>query len=231
AANRCDGRYPGFRPRDDDHFDNQQANCADGEKYLRMIQEAAGDAKVIAEDLGLVPDYVRPNLEKLGIAGMKVPQWEFHGDKVASASSYPELSFAAYTTHDHAPLQAQWDEAKKHMESSEPNSDEWRDGRHLINTFIDFTEMSLTQLDEFPQYDVNVQDALLFRLCQSNSDYVAIMITDLLGQGERVNVPGVMDGTNWSYRVPHTVEQLREHPNLDWMRDMTRNIISETGRG
>ena len=31
--------------------------------------------RVIGEDLGTVPDYVRPNLRSLGIAGFKIPQW------------------------------------------------------------------------------------------------------------------------------------------------------------
>ncbi len=35
-------------------------------------------ARVIGEDLGVVPEYVRPNLRSLGIAGFKIPQWEMH---------------------------------------------------------------------------------------------------------------------------------------------------------
>ncbi|MDX1748271.1 MAG: 4-alpha-glucanotransferase, partial [Halobacteriales archaeon] len=120
AAERCEGRRPGFRPRPDDTEENCAANRADGEKYFRMIQEAAGDAEVIAEDLGTVPDYVGPSLAELGIAGTKVPQWEFEDGHVVSGLKYPERSFAAYATHDHRPVPAQWDEAKRAMEESDP---------------------------------------------------------------------------------------------------------------
>ena len=40
-----------------------------------MIQEAAGPTAVVAEDLGVVPKYVPPLLEKLGIPGFAIPQF------------------------------------------------------------------------------------------------------------------------------------------------------------
>ena len=40
-----------------------------GDVYKRQVNEAAGPAAVIAEDLGMVPEYVRPSLESLRIAG------------------------------------------------------------------------------------------------------------------------------------------------------------------
>ena len=40
------------------------------------VVEEAGAGSLIGEDLGCVPDYVRPSLHRLGIAGYKVPSWE-----------------------------------------------------------------------------------------------------------------------------------------------------------
>ena len=73
---RTGGRAPHFVPRDDDTPENREANKREGEEYLRVVLEEAGTARVVGEDLGVVPDYVRPNLRSLGIAGFKIPQWE-----------------------------------------------------------------------------------------------------------------------------------------------------------
>ncbi len=73
---RTGGRAPHFVPRDDDTPEHREANKREGEEYLRVVLDEAGAARVAGEDLGVVPDYVRPSLQSLGIAGFKIPQWE-----------------------------------------------------------------------------------------------------------------------------------------------------------
>ncbi|MCF7733738.1 MAG: 4-alpha-glucanotransferase, partial [Akkermansiaceae bacterium] len=76
AAAMNDGRLPRWVMRPDDTDENKAANLADGSPRLQAVVEAAGDAEIIGEDLGWVPDYVRPHLERLGIAGMRIPHWD-----------------------------------------------------------------------------------------------------------------------------------------------------------
>ena len=230
AKERCGGRLPGFKPRPDDSHEDKEANRQEGEQYLRMLMEAADGAEIIAEDLGMVPDYVRPNLAELGIAGMKVPQWEFHDNSVVRGGNYPPISFAAYTTHDHAPLKVQWNESKEKIITAEAGSDEWNEARHFISTLLDFCSIAVTQFDEFPSYDRNFLDALFWTISLSNAGRFAIMITDLLYLDDRINVPGVMTEENWAFRIPHTVKELREGEDWAWMREMSQNILKETGR-
>ena len=71
---------PRLGPREEETWGNGEANRQEGEKYLRAVIEEAGDTRVIGEDLGTVPDYVRPSLRSLGIAGFKIPQWENYWD-------------------------------------------------------------------------------------------------------------------------------------------------------
>lgn len=229
AAARCEGRLPGFRPRADHNEASKMANRADGEKYFRMIVEAAGGSEVIAEDLGTVPDYVRPSLESLEIAGMKVPQWEFSDGHVASGLHYPNLSFAAYATHDHAPMKAQWDEAHAEMSAAEPESDEWREPFEFLSTLCSFAGIE-RQNGLTPEFSPAVWERLFREICFSNSDRVAIMVSDLLGETERINVPGVMDGTNWSYRVPVTARELAVGENFWELREMLKKVLNEAGR-
>ncbi len=112
---RTGGRAPQFVSRRDDSTpDNCEANRREGEEYLRAVLEESGDARVIGEDLGTVPDYVRPSLRSLGIAGFKIPQWEVYHGRVTPGAEYERLSVATYATHDHKPLRAMWEEAFEH---------------------------------------------------------------------------------------------------------------------
>jgi len=229
AAARCEGRRPGFRPRGDDNEEDKALNRADGEKYLRMVQEAAGAAEVVAEDLGTVPDYVRPSLETLGIAGMKVPQWEFTDGSVTSGLHYPALSFATYATHDHAPVQAQWAEAHRILRETEHESHEWWEARNFLATLCAFAGIEMPH-DHPPEYSAEVWDQLLRELCLSHSDRVALMITDLLGETARINVPGIMEGRNWSYRVPATGREFTASSEYSELREQLKNVLKESAR-
>ncbi|MEM1442052.1 MAG: 4-alpha-glucanotransferase, partial [Verrucomicrobiota bacterium] len=196
---------------------------------FQMILEAANGSEVIAEDLGTVPDYVRPSLESLAIAGMKVPQWEFHEGQVTSGLNYPNLSFAAYATHDHAPMKAQWDEAHAAMSAAEPESDEWREPFGFLSSLCTFAGIE-REGGFIPEFSAAVWEKLFREICFSNSDRVAIMISDLLGETERINVPGVMDGTNWSYRIPVSSQELAVGENFWELREMLKKALNETGR-
>src|SRR6266545_7069756 len=97
---RTGGRAPHFVPRDDNTPENRELNKREGEEYVRVVLEEAGIARVIGEDLGVVPEYVRPNLRSLGIAGFKIPQWELHNGMIIPGEAYERLSVATYATHD-----------------------------------------------------------------------------------------------------------------------------------
>src|SRR5579864_1572024 len=52
---RTGGRAPHFAPRDDNTSENCEANRREGEEYLRVVLEEAGEGRLIGEDLGTVP--------------------------------------------------------------------------------------------------------------------------------------------------------------------------------
>ena len=84
--------------------------------------------------------------------------------------------------------------------------------------------------DNYPEYDRGIQEALLRQISLSNSHRVGIMISDLLGTSERINVPGIMDGSNWSYRLGMTTRELQESKEWEWVRELSKKILNETGR-
>jgi 4-alpha-glucanotransferase len=112
AAKRTGGRLPGFKPFPDDKPEHKAVNQAQGEELLRVIQEASGETTVVAEDLGVVPDYVAPTLEKLGIPGFRVPTlFRDHDGTYSDPKKYPRLSAVQPATHDHPPVAAVWRDA------------------------------------------------------------------------------------------------------------------------
>ena len=125
------GKFPHFVPRDDSNHESAEANCREGESYLRTILSACGETRLVGEDLGTVPNYVRPNLRSLGIAGFKIPQWEAHQDYVTPGDTYERLSVATYATHDHNPIRQLWEEAFNEATafSDQARTDIWRMAR------------------------------------------------------------------------------------------------------
>ncbi len=104
-----EGFLPRFFPGPDATEEEQAVNLAQGDELLRMVKHAAGGTVVIAEDLGVVPPYVRPHLLQLGIPGFKIPHWERKADyEYVNGADYPRLSVCTPSTHDHDPLAAMW---------------------------------------------------------------------------------------------------------------------------
>ena len=220
ARARTGGRLPQFKPRADDTPEDRAANCRDGERLLRMVLEAAGDTRLIGEDLGTVPEYVRPNLTALGIAGFKIPIWEPDRQTggLLSGDGYARLSLATYGTHDHEPLRALW--ARWHGDPQE--------GHHELRRLGHFA--NLPEFEKPSAFDERIHQHLLRALFRSNSWIAVCMITDLLAREERFNVPGTAANSNWSQRMHLTVETLADDPAHRTRTEALRALLQEAGR-
>ena len=220
ARARTGGRLPQFKPRADDTPEDRAANCREGEALLRMVLEAAGDTRLIGEDLGTVPEYVRPNLTSLGIAGFKIPIWEpdHQTGGLLPGDRYARLSLAAYGTHDHEPLRALWN--RWHTQGGE--------GFHELHRLGHFAGIPHT--DPPPAFGEHVHQRLLEALFRTNSWMAVCMITDLLAREERFNVPGTAADSNWSQRMHLTVETLATDPAHQRMAGTIRAMLQSAGR-
>jgi 4-alpha-glucanotransferase len=219
---RTQGKAPHFAPRDDSTAENCEANKRDGEEYLRAVLEEAGLTRVVGEDLGTVPKYVRPSLHSLGISGFKIPQWEDYDGRVTPGSEYERLSVATYATHDHKPLRLLWEEA---FEKSAPTREQSRRELEKIAAFagmeprqgpIDFAR------DFYPHF--------MRALFACNSWLVIVMITDLLARKDRFNTPGMAISSNWTRRMKQTMRELRTSGAAKQKIRMVRNLLEQTGR-
>jgi 4-alpha-glucanotransferase len=216
ARERTGGVYPGFQPRPDGSSKEKEANRKEGEEYLRVVVEEAGEGRVIGEDLGEVPDYVRPNLTSLGIAGYKIPQWEKRGDgSLIPGETYERLSLTTYGTHDHDPLRMEWDRLSK------------SDDHGVQSERRALAQYAKVDPDQLPSsLTPELHEALLAALFRSNSWIAIVMITDVFGRAERFNLPGTATSANWTQRVHAPTAELYQEPILPRIRA----LLQESGR-
>ena len=219
---RTNGRAPRFVPRDDESPENSKANKCEGEEYLRVVLDEAGATRVIGEDLGLVPNYVRPNLRALGIAGFKIPQWEVRGEQVTPGNEYERLSVATYTTHDHKPIRALWEDAFEHPTVT---SEQSRFDLAKIAAFAGF-DPRIDRVD----FEKHFYPAIMGALFGSEAWLAIVMITDLLARKYRFNVPGTKANLNWTRRIRRSIAQLISSPKEQRRMRLIHELLVKTGR-
>lgn len=197
ARAKTGGLLPGFVPQEDDTPEHRQSNQQHGEVLLGILIEETGPEGLIAEDLGEVPDYVRPSLERLGVAGFKIPQWERTGEgNFIDGGEYPRLAITTYATHDHPPLCEIWGELWQ--KAGSVDFEEATAARRELAAFLEFGGAAQ---EEPRAYDPEILGVLMAGLFRSNAWLAAASINDLLGTADRFNVPGTSDGQNWSARL------------------------------
>jgi 4-alpha-glucanotransferase len=220
---RTGGRAPHFVPRNDDTPENREANEREGEEYLRAVLQGAGAARLAGEDLGVVPDYVRPNLRSLEIAGFKIPQWEMRDGMMIPGDMYERLSVATYATHDHLPIRALWADALQHQDS-----DTRQQARTTLEKIALFAGLNskVDQLD----YEKHFYPAIMEALFSCNSWIAVIMITDLLARKYRFNVPGTKADLNWTRRIQRSIANLRSSRKERKRMQLIHEMLEKTGR-
>jgi 4-alpha-glucanotransferase len=188
-----------------------------GEEVIRTIKQEVGAMELIAEDLGTVPPWVRQSLTRLGVPGYKVMQWERdwgHADEpFLSPATYPELSLATTGTHDTEPLTVWW--------HSQPIAEREKFVRELgLEGKVNPRRM----LEE------SARDAILAMLYAAPSQLVIIPIQDLFGWSARINRPGTISDSNWTYRIPLTLERMRRSRAIQSRVAKLREIAIKSGR-
>jgi len=234
------GDVPRFLPRDDSSEENRRLNRAEGEALLRILQEAAGDAVIVAEDMGVVPVYVRPSLHSLGISGFKIPLFDRNeaSHEYTDPAAYPELTLATLSTHDHETMKGAWegwwekierDWGKGRIIAGDAGlKDDARQASWEIYRLLRFCRLDDSRLVR--DFEPVVHRALCKRLLECPSWLVALTITDLFALDLRFNVPGPVSESNWSERLPFSVEDMdsgKVRPDLvaecaGWLRESGR---------
>lgn len=222
ARRETGGELPHFIPRDDSSWENREANRQAGEIYLRALLDEVGEYRLIGEDLGVVPDYVRPSLTSLGIAGFKIPQWERAENwHLLPGKDYQRLSVVTYATHDHAPLASFW-KAMSDAAAAGDGHQRWE-----LEQFAGFAGLAIHGPHPFTP---EIHEALLEALFQCNSWLAIVMVTDLFGSERRFNVPGAVAASNWSERLSRTPAEWESDSEVAGKMRRIASLIRQSGR-
>lgn len=151
-----------------------------GKKLTDAIKEAIGDAKIIAEDLGVLTENVKELIEKTGYPGMKILEFGLNGpwDNDYLPHNYKTSNIIAYTgTHDNETLVGFLDA---------------RTEEEIKPLLIYFNVKSKEELP----------DAIIRSLFASIADVAIVQMQDLLklDNKARMNFPSTV-GCNWRWRI------------------------------
>jgi 4-alpha-glucanotransferase len=153
----------------------------------------ATDGEVIAEDLGVIPEFVRESLRRLQLPGFKVLRWERRwserGQPFIDPSSYDERSVATTGTHDTEPLASWWESLSA------------ADQKQIL---------TMPSVQRHLATDPTPRDAILRALLESPSRLTIIPIQDLFGWRDRINTPAKVGEENWTWIMPWPVDRLHE---------------------
>jgi len=196
-----DSAGPGqFTPAD------EPSQTALGEQVLRVFLESGAD--IVAEDLGVVPDFVRASLARLAIPGCKVFRWErlWHlpGQPFVDPLTYPPLSVATSGTHDTEPMVSWWETAPADERAAVLDIP-------LVAARVG-AEGRRAALDSHT-LTAAVRDAFIELLIASNSQLVILPIGDVFGWADRINTPATVNDRNWTWRMPWPNERLAFEPD------------------
>jgi 4-alpha-glucanotransferase len=191
---------------------------AQGEEIIRAIKDEAGPLEIFAEDLGVVPPFVRQSLKALAVPGYKVVRWEREwnvaGQPFINPADYSELSVATTGTHDTDTMAEWWHDA---------SADER--GQFVASLKLDGTLDARRKT-----LDVNAIDAILRVLYAAPSRLTIAPLQDLFGWEERINTPGTVDASNWKWRLPFALDRLQEKAAVVQRCAALRAIASRTRR-
>lgn len=169
-----------------------------GDAIMRMMLNNCSMLP-IGEDLGTIPPEVRLNLKNLGICGTKVMRWErrWLTDKgFINPLDYDPESMSTVSTHDSETLQLWW--------SNQPEE------AQLYAKTVGWTYNPVLTKEQ--------HKSLLKSCHKSNSLFHINLLQEYLALipgmtwpnplDERINIPGTVSETNWTYRFKPSVEEI-----------------------
>lgn len=175
-----------------------------GQEILKMLI-ANTTMLPIAEDLGVVANFIRPCLEELGICGTKVMRWERkwkEGGSFIPFQEYTPISLTTVSTHDSETLTLWWQEC----------SEEAKLFAETKNWMYSPT-LSQEQRLEILWDSHHTPSLFHINLLQEYLSLFSDLSWDNPAE-ERINTPGKILSTNWTFRFRPSVETLISHKGL-----------------
>jgi 4-alpha-glucanotransferase len=149
-----------------------------GQALFDAIARELGELPIIAEDLGFITPDVHALRDGCGFPGMKILQFAFGGDGEHEflPHNYPRNVVVYTGTHDNDTARGWWDQAAEKE-------------RRYAGTYL-----------ACGAHDVHW--AMIRAALNSVANLAVFPLQDVLGLGSehRMNTPGTLGGTNWTWR-------------------------------
>jgi 4-alpha-glucanotransferase len=189
---------------------------AQGERLMQIFLSSG--PVIIAEDLGVIPDFVRASLRRLDLPGYRVLRWERDWHAPAKPfkdpREWPATSVATSGTHDTEPLVEWWANA---------------DGEER-GAFLRLPQFQSFAGSRGREFTPALRDAILQALFQSGSRYLILPIGDVFGWPDRINKPAVVADENWRWRLPWPVDHFSDHADARERSAFLRRHTEGSGR-
>lgn len=182
-----------------------------GREILEMMIQSSSMLPM-AEDLGAsIPAIVTQTLHEFGICGTKVMRWvrQLNGEW-SDGSDYDPISLTTISTPDSEPLQLWW-KVRPNEAAALASHQHW--SYH--------PDLSLWQREEILKEAHHTASLFHINLLQ---EYLALVPSFCSQQpeDERINVPGTLLSTNWTYRFKPFLEEIVQRKEL---AEQIRQII------
>lgn len=194
-----------------------RAQLAHGERVVSAMKTAGLErsATLIAEDLGVIPDWVRASLTRLDVPGYKVLIWEKDArGEFRDPRDFPARSVSALGTHDTDSCVVWWETRDEQERAAFARLPTVKDRAATLSA----------------QWSPAVHRALLETITSAGSELCLLLIQDVLSVRDRVNTPGTVGPANWSWRLPGTPESMRATPAFAASIARVREAIRASGR-
>jgi len=198
---------------------DEAEQLAQGERLMDLF--IASGARIIAEDLGSVPEFVRESLTRLGLPGYKVVRWEREwdtpGQPFRDPAAYPALAVGTTGTHDTDPNATWWEQAPPEERQA----------------FAELAAVRGALAGAAPAdapFTPALRDAILALLYRSPASLLLIPLQDVFGWTDRINTPGTVAADNWCWKLPWRVDALAVEPVAAERAAFLKALAAETGR-
>jgi 4-alpha-glucanotransferase len=198
---------------------DEPSQIVQGERVLRAFM--ASGTQVVAEDLGVIPDFVRASLARLGVPGCRVLRWErrWHdeGQPFIDPTEFPAASLAMTGTHDTETVAGWWERASA-------------DERAKVMALPRLQGLQSAGARPDDNWNTRLRDAILDTAYGAGSDDVFMPIQDLFGWSDRINTPATVGSGNWTWRLPWAVDALAGVPEVEERAAWCRAAAARHGR-
>ena len=193
------------------------------------LESHRNGVRVVGEDLGTVPPYVRPAMSRHGLSRMFVVQFGLSPDPGKALRPVPAESLGCVNTHDMPPFASFWggldidDRVELGLLDVEGAREE-REKRHRVKKALASFLRRTGWLGKDRPGAQAVLAACLSSLAASKAGVVIVNLEDLYLETDPQNVPGTWkERPNWLRKARHGFEAFPELPQVvPILREMDR---------